>query len=807
MKNKTQTNSELQIPSNKLTQQKEYFIAFGIYTIIIAFVFNKLLLGKFLFLGADSLSPKAINIGLDLAKEQQGFYPLWLQWVFGGMPSLHSFQHISRFYLPHHIFDFMRNLGIPWIWNYIFHFSFAGMGMFVLLKRLKTDFWSALIGGVAFILTPYLVTMVVHGHGSQMMTSAFIPWILWALIELKETPSLMNMGKLALFLGLQLQRAHVQIAYYTWLMVGLFLLIFIIQNYRQKESFNLKSLWLSFGAMVLSIGMAMWIYLPSINYTSLSQRGGTGGGAGIEYATQWSFSFGEMMTFIFPSFFGFGGATYWGSMPMTDYPNYMGIIVLILAIIGIFKTKGFVKIGLLLTIVFALILSFGKHLFVYELFYNYFPMFSKFRVPAMFLILVQFAIAVFAGLGFSQLLSLIKHKEFTKISIIISAISLSILLFQKSLINWISYPNGQMDQMFNNIREAMLKTDIMAFFIIIIIFVTSLLLFRFNKIKYQHFGMIIFVLIIADLWIVDRKVVEPKIVSNYGSEVESSIKSIKRNYKIPRNYPLLGQNQTLQNSKIRDKYITTDSVIDYLKKDDNVFRIYPLGAFNDNRWSAFHIESISGYHPAKMQNIQALMKNVGFNQAILKMLNVKYIVSDQNNLGKPIFSGQLNGKDAFVYQFPNEIGRVYFASHIRQIDNSTQQFNTLKEPSFNPTNHSFVSQKITEQDFDISTPNYKILSRNTDGMKIEVYAESPQFMVLSEIYYPKGWIAKLDENEIPIYEVNTLLRGMEIPAGKHIVEMLFEPNDVKLGTYISWVSMLFILSLFVISKRGKNESL
>ena len=74
--------------------------------------------------------------------------------------------------------------------------------------------------------------------------------------------------------------------------------------------------------------MSMWIYLPAMSYTPFSIRGmGGGGGTGLEYATQWSFSLGEMLTFLIPSFYGFGGATYWGSMPFTDYPNYMGIIV------------------------------------------------------------------------------------------------------------------------------------------------------------------------------------------------------------------------------------------------------------------------------------------------------------------------------------------------------------------------------------------------------------------------------------------------------------------------------------------------
>ena len=63
------------------------------------------------------------------------------------------------------------------------------------------------------MITPFMITMAVYGHGSQLMTAAFIPWALWLSIRLWGKPSLTNAGFLALILGFQLQRAHAQIAY------------------------------------------------------------------------------------------------------------------------------------------------------------------------------------------------------------------------------------------------------------------------------------------------------------------------------------------------------------------------------------------------------------------------------------------------------------------------------------------------------------------------------------------------------------------------------------------------------------------
>ena len=163
-------------------QNKLIFIFSSISLVILTFLFRKLLFGNYSFIGPDSLSPQAIKQGIELINEKTGEYPLWLPWVFSGLPSIHSFQNISDFYLPHYLYLFFNKMfGVPFIWNYIVHFIFGGIGCVLLLKRLRVDDLSAIFGGLAFILTPYLITMVVHGHGSQMMTVVWIPWVLWAI--------------------------------------------------------------------------------------------------------------------------------------------------------------------------------------------------------------------------------------------------------------------------------------------------------------------------------------------------------------------------------------------------------------------------------------------------------------------------------------------------------------------------------------------------------------------------------------------------------------------------------------------------
>ena len=85
------------------------------------------------------------------------------------------------------------------------------------------------------MITPFMVTMIIFGHGSQMMTAAYIPWIMCLTIRVLQRPNFFNVGLLAIFMGLQLQRAHVQIAYYTWMLAGSYVLFTLVSTYKVPE--------------------------------------------------------------------------------------------------------------------------------------------------------------------------------------------------------------------------------------------------------------------------------------------------------------------------------------------------------------------------------------------------------------------------------------------------------------------------------------------------------------------------------------------------------------------------------------------
>ena len=768
---------------------QKWVIILAPLVLICGILFNKVLFEDYQFQGGDSLSPKAIRMGIENATHEFGEYPLWMPWLFSGMPSVHSFQNISEYYIPHLLMKGLMSLGAPQFWEFIFHYIFAALGMIFLLRYLKIRDSVAFFGGVTYMMMPYLVTMIVHGHGSQMMTTAFIPWVMWAVIRLKDSPNGLNMGILALLMGLQLQRAHVQIAYYTWMLVGLYLVMEIIFYYMDKKGEFPRVIGWSIPAFVLAIAMSMWIYLPATSYTPFSIRGaGGGGGTGLEYATQWSFSLGEMLTFVNPSYYGFGGATYWGSMPFTDYPNYMGILVLLFAIYGMFVYKDRFRIFLITALIFTLLLSFGHHFKpFYQFFYSFFPYFNKFRVPVMILVLLQFNVVVLAALGLNDLMKKFENRDYNlKRFFILGGLLFSLLVLLNISFESIAEFGKRSHPVLNTMRADLMSADTFRVGILLLLGIGSLYAIS-RKWFSEFFGVGIITLIaIIDVGIVDKMIIEPA----------------------PESY----RTTTLKKQEFMHAYLKEDSIIRFLQLDSSKFRILPLGALErENRWSAFQIESVSGYHPAKMANYNLLYNNIGRNKynihlmlnypGILQMLNVKYLIS-QEPLEHPLFSLVHEGSlyvpnqyvNVFVYQFSGFEDRLFFAKKVSTL-NEEEIFTFMKTPGFSPKENSFISKKISNYEYD-KYAKVELVRWSPNRIKIRTVAQSHQFLVMSEIYYPNGW--EIDGHpEMEIIEVNNALRGIMIPMGEFEFEMIFAPTDLKYGTILTWISLLLVLGLIL----------
>ena len=405
-----------------------------------------------------------------------------------------------------------------------------GLCTYVLLQKKTGVGLIALFATITLISQPNIISFYVFGHNTKLYSIVFIPIIFLSMEKLLDKRKLFYFSILVLTISLQMLRKHPQISYYTFMMIGLFVIYWIIESIRQKRPVPdiLKSLGLITSALVISVIMSGWMYLSIHEYAQYSIRGESG--LNYNYASNWSFSPFEILTFFVPSFLGFGGQTYWGNMPFTDYPMYMGIIPLFFAGLAIVIRHDRTVLFLTLMGFLALFISFGKEFsLVYKLLFNYLPYFNKFRVPTMILILLQFSVVVLASLALHSLWQL-KNKKITvdlmkKIkkylfifSSIICSIYFYLLLAKNSIINkMISSGKVLYPQLQEQSYQMAIKDSI--FMIIFSIIIIILLLNYLNKkIKINNFIFIIIFLTTINLWTVNFKIINNTKIENIGSD-------------------------------------------------------------------------------------------------------------------------------------------------------------------------------------------------------------------------------------------------------------------------------------------------
>ena len=771
----------------------------GLMLVIITVLFEPVIFGGKIFSSPDSLSPKAVGMALNDLSVETDEFPLWQPWVFSGMPSAEAFTNLSKLYFPEYLFKLFF---LPGMLIQLFHLLFAGIGGFLLLRHLKCSDWASGLGAIAFMLTPYMVTMVVFGHGSQMMSAAYIPWVFWLTVRLYQNANFWDTGWLAVLLGFQLQRGHAQIAYYTWMLIGAYSLLMLITGLRNlnEKAINIRK---GFGYFILAcligVGISLIIFLPAMEYTPFSIRGGSaGGGADYNYATGWSFHPKEIMTFFIPSAFGFGGQPYWGYMPFTDYPNYMGIIILLLAMIGLIHKRELIHWFFIVTSLLALFISFGKHFsLVYDLFFNIFPYFNKFRVPHMILILLQFNVAVLAAFGLDKIVALkaeIIPKWFWGFAGAVGLAFVGMVLIGsgvESAVRGSFSPPMMQDpraaQALNNLRWSLWREDVWLMILLSGVFMVMIWFWIKRKVSKRVIVSIIVASAILDIGIVNHKIIQPSRASGRGSQLISK--------------------------RVMDRFFQVDEIVQFLLADKSIYRIYPVGGlFGESRFAAFGLESIGGYHPAKLKIYNTFLAKTGNAAAIpvLRMMNVKYLISPQK-INHPelslVKSGAIKSTRGDlpieVYEVNNTLPRAWFVNKT-EIVLEEDVWNKIIQPDFDPHKIAYVPNEVSvSSEGQVSITHFK---KSIHRITMSTESDGNHLLVLSEVYYPLRWKAKIDGEETQTHIVNGILRGVVVPTGKHTIEFIYDKSAFNKGLTISFVSFVLALGFIGLGYFGNKKS-
>ncbi len=813
--------------SSLVPSKFQTYVAIGIIALLIVIFFNPLFFGNKTFQSGDIITIKSMRSYIE--KEREGF-TLWNPYIFCGLPA-HATGTALRWW------DFIgavysKGKGI---FSNLLGNSFAGhtlnlfliaVGSFIFMRSLKANRLISLFVALATAFGTGIIVMIYIGHITKLISLAAFPIVLMLLLRMNKQIKLLDFILLVIALHFVVLGAHVQIIYYIFLTAALFYIFYFITALIDKDNNLVKQIFKSAAvftvASLIAVAMSYDSYSQLWEYNKYSTRGAK---SVIEqktknpeqsesdfynYATNWSFSPEEVLTFFVPSFYGFGNATYkgpltqnrpvhvntyFGQMPFVDVAQYMGIVVFVLALLGIvlaWKNR-FVQFLTYLNLIF-LIVSFGKNLpILYNLFFHYLPLFDKFRVPSMILNITQMTIPVLAGLGIMEIIERRKNGDRAVLQVMLKGAMVSgglfviALLFKSSLASWFighiknAGQKAQQLQPLYDFMANMFTADLL--FFLAFTGLTFAVIYSFLKKNISADLMVIVLIVFAmfDLIRIDAR----------GAHYVDNI-NLEKAFEMP------DYIKAIKKEKNNEPYRILN-----LKKEG-------LGSIRQNsNYNVYFLEQdFYGYSSVKPRTYQDLLDVVGIGNATLwRMLNVKYIVTDQkvNIAGfTPILSKQKTN----VYRNENALPRVYFVDTVETKPLLTF-LNQIKQNQVDPKHTAFLEEdKITVDKPDSSA---KVTGIDYKDEHITIAAESSgnNFLFLGDTYYPPGWKAFIDGTETKIYKTNHGFRGIIVPEGKHKIEFIYAPASFFVGMYASLIlNILIILALVFVyfSAKGKGKT-
>jgi len=746
-----------------------------------------------------------------MAKQQIDFRDVydaesyWTNSAYGGMP---TYQLGAKY--PH---NYIKKLDLalrflPRPADYLFLYLF---GFYILLLVLKVDYKVAVLGALAFGFSTYLIIILGVGHNSKAHAIAYMPLVLSGIILTYQKRYFLGFIITVVASGLELVTNHPQMSYYLGFLIVILAISYFVQAYKSNQ---LKAFFKASGilivAAILAFGMNATNLLATSEYTKESTRGqseltiNADGSVkeqttGLEsaYITQYSYGILETFNLFIPRFMGGGnrenlgkdsetykafralGATplqalqeseqapmYWGDQPIVEAPAYVGAVVIFLFVLALFLYNGRFKWWLIAGVLTSLLLSYGKNLsFLTNFFIDYIPLYNKFRAVSSIQVILELCIPLLATLGLTQLFhkdvsSKMKLDALKKSLSIVGGLTVLFLVFKNNLFDFVGNSDGQFQQYYGVSFVEAIRADRSAIFsadslrTLLYVLAAASLIFAYIKQKLSQNTTIIILglILVFDLVGVDRRYVNS----------DDFVPAIKV-----------------------DRPYQANSITKELLKDTTNFRVFDMSD-NSTKTSYFH-NSIGGYHAAKLRRFQELQefhidKN---NFEVLNMLNTKYIIYQD--------------KEGETRYFENEKtnGNAWFVDAIESYDSADEEILALNKIKTNTTaiaNSTELSSRRFTKD---STASIQLVDYKLNQLVYDTKSSEDGFAVFSEIYYKNGWSATLDGTPVDHYNVNYVLRGMEIPKGSHRVVFQFNPTVVKTGSTIALISTVLVVILML----------
>ncbi|MCX6332922.1 MAG: hypothetical protein NT092_01290 [Bacteroidia bacterium] len=797
----------------KIKSYLPHAVAVLMFTVLSFAYFYPVIEGKVLKAN-DSMVAKINAKEITDFRAEYGKEPLWTNSLFSGMPAyLISAKYPGNLFKQ--IDTALRVYGMPVAVMFL-----SMLGFYVLLLMFGLNPWLAIVGAVGYGLSSFMFQIIAAGHNTQAVALAYMAPMIGGVYYAYRKDVLKGALFTSFFLALELLANHPQMAYYGLIILLVFVIIEFIYSIIEKSILKfLKTSAIMIVPFIIAIGINFGFLYTTYEYGKYSMRGksdlvteskNVSSGLKKDYIVQWSYGIRETFNLLIPDLNGGSsrpvdrdsetykllkknGASqqdmpykYWGPQLSTEGPHYLGALVIFLFVLGLVLIKGRDKWWIIIVTVLSVMLAWGKNFMpLSDFFIDYFPGYNKFRSVTFILVMAQLCVPLLAMLALKEVyFSELPRKKLLKgLVIALSVTGGIVLLFlifpglAGSFLNEYegSYPAWLKDPLIAD-RKDLLRSDAIRSLFFIVLGSGAILVFLLDKLKKEYSILILGLLIISDLWSVDKR--------------------------------YLNADRFVKKSVLEKLFAPTQADAAILS-DKSHFRVWnhTISTFNDNSPTSYFHNSIGGYHGAKLKRYQELIDSalgrdifrfdsiIGsvktesevlkvFNiTPIINMLNTKYIIYNPNS--PPLLN-------------TNALGNAWFVEHAYLAENANAELAALL--SINPATEAVVDRVFFDQ---LTSPSYvlqqedkiELTSFKSNELVYKYSASGERLALFSEIYYPAGWKCFIDGTESKYMRADYVLRAMILPGGNHEVRFLFDPSSYKNGNRISLASSILLILL------------
>jgi hypothetical protein len=790
-----------------------------LYGAVTLLLFRKFVFSGEMLLGQDTLSLGYVARDFFAQALRQGIFPLWNPYILGGTPFLDSLAGGDSLYptsLLLLVMEPFRALG----WKLVLHVFAAGLFTYGWIRALGRSQAAALLCGLAFLLAPFMVTLVYPGHDGKLFVTALTPLLFWVAERALAGGHLRSFAGMALVIALVIFTTHFQQAYFLFGSVGVYAAVRVVILWRAglppRRSAVRFLLFLGFS--VLGAGVAAIQLVPAVGYvTESSRRTATTTQAteegSVAYSSSWSMHPEEAVSMVVPEFAGnsAGGApwatgTYWGRNVFKLNHEYAGLVVLLLAVVGFFGTPArgirftFLGVGLV-----ALLFALGTHTPVWRVFYELLPGISLFRAPSIAAFLFGFGSVTLMAYGVDRVLGLgePEGEGSDKGMTWFLAGSAVALLIGTVLASSGALTSGWVSVLYSDIAPG--KADALTraqefitrgfFFATLLSTATLGLVWAARRGKIPVAG-----------WVVG-----------------------------------IGLLLVLDLGRVDDAFIQTLNFRDWAAEDPNIrflqeraeteepFRVLAMGGNNDGqdvKPAMYGLELAAGHHPNDLARYRELIGMVGsglpqnffdpesggLNLPILSLLNVRYVIWPVYRYGglpqgEVVMASSLGGNQVYeaVYEIPT-LPRARLVTEAA-ILSENEAVSYILSDSFRPDQEVVLVDEYPGGLLGgVVNGEIQWLDRSPNRFRLRVRSDGAALLVLAENWYP-AWRAEVNGGEVPVLRANHTLRAVPVPAGESEIEVFFDAGTLALPLLLSLACLAIVVgTLFVRPKEEVAEA-